>query len=94
MERTVTEHEIKGEHKLIREITKTYVTIGGIERLWDTHRAPQQVPGTLDGETYVKHDMNDLSDDVHALATHFWTADVHTSFEELLHKQATERNTL
>ena len=92
MERQVIEHEIKGEHKLIREIIKTYVTINGRERLWDTLRAPQHLPGTLDGETYIKHNLNDLSDDVHALATHFWTEDVHTSFEELLHKQADSTN--
>ena len=94
MERTVKEHEIKTEYNLIREITKTYVTIGGIERLWDTHRAPQEVPGTLEGETYVKHNLNDLSDDVHALATHFWTQQVHDEFEELLRKQQAEQNIL
>ena len=38
MERTVKDYEVKGEHKLIREITKTYVTVGGVERLWNTHR--------------------------------------------------------
>ena len=93
MERTVTEHEIKGEHKLIREITTTYYTTSdGVEHKGNPHRNPQHVPGKLDGETYVKHNLNDLSDDVHALASHFWTADVHTSYEELLHKQAAESN--
>ena len=92
MERTVTEHEIKGEYNFIREITKTYVTLNGEERLWDNHRAPQCLPGKLDGETYVKHNLNDLSDDVHALASHFWTADVHASYEEFLLKQAAEQN--
>ena len=92
MERTVTEHEIKGEYNFIREITKTYVTVNGEERLWDTHRAPQCLPGTLDGENYIKHNLNDLSDDVHALASHFWTADVHASYEEFLLQQAAEQN--
>ena len=91
MERIVTEHEIKGEYNFIREIRKTYVTVGTEERLWDTHRAPQEVPGTLEGETYVKHNLNDLSDDVHALASHFWTQAVHDGYEELLHKQAAEQ---
>ena len=91
MERQVKEHEIKGEHKFIREITKTYVTIGGIERLWDTHRAPQHVPGVLDGDTYVKTKTSALPTDVKALATHFWTQDVHDLFEALLKEQAEEQ---
>ena len=94
MERKVTEHEIKTEHKLIREITKTYVTIGGVERLWDTHRAPQHVPGSLVDETYVKTSMKDLSADVKVLAGHFWTQEVHDLFEALLVEQEAELNNL
>ena len=91
MERIVKEHEITTEYNFIREIRKTYVTVDGVERLWNNHREPQEVPGTLDGETYVKHNLNDLSDDVHALASHFWTQTVHDEYEEFLHKQAAEQ---
>ena len=94
MERTVTEYEVKGEYNFIREISRIYVTRNGIERLWDTVRPPNKVPGELDGEAYVKHDMNDLSDNVHALASHFWTEAVHASYEEFLHKQAAENSAL
>ena len=49
MERTITEHEIKTEYNLIREITRKYVTVDGVEYGPNTHRAPQHVPGTLNG---------------------------------------------
>ena len=88
MERIVTEHEIKGEHKLIREIRKTYITVNGVERLWDTHRAPQVVPGKLEEEQYVITDLTKEPADVAVLANHFWTHEVHTNFEALLKEQA------
>ena len=84
MERTVIEHEIKGEHKLIREITKTYVTVGGEERLWNNHRGPQCVPGILDGETYTQTDMKSLPTEVKALAGIFWNTELHHSYEAFL----------
>ena len=88
MERIVTEHEIKGEYNFIREITKTYVTINGVERLWDNLRAPQHIPGKLVEEKYIKTDMTELPTDVEVLANHFWTDEVHTNFEVLLKEQA------
>ena len=88
MERIVTDHEIKGEHKFIREIIKTYVTVNGVERLWNTHRAPQVVPGKLEEDTYVKTSTTDLPTDVKVLANHFWTEEVHSTFEALLKEQA------
>ena len=93
MERTVTEHEVKGEHQLIRVITKTYVTIDGKEKLWNNHRAPQHVPGTLEEDTYVKTPMSELSATVKVLAGHFWTEEVHASYETVL-KARKEANNL
>ena len=90
MERKITEHEIITEYNLIREITKTYVTVDGVERLWNTHRAPQHVPGTLSEGSYTKTSMKDLSADVKVLAGHFWTQDVHDLYEALLVEQAAE----
>ena len=81
MERIVKEHEITTEHKLIREITKTYVTVDGEERLWNTHRGPQHLPGTLDGETYTATDMKTLTPDVKALANLLWTAELQHEYE-------------
>ena len=92
MERHVKDYEVKGEHKLIREITKTYVTIDGVERLWNTHRSNQHQPGKLDGETYVQTDMSDLPTDVKALAAHFWTEEVQNGFKVLLETQQAEQN--
>ena len=92
MERTVKDYEVKGEHKLIREITKTYVTVGGEERLWETHRGGQHQPGKLDGETYIQTDMADLPADVKALAAHFWTEEVQNGFQVLLEAQQAEQN--
>ena len=91
MERIVTEHEIKTEYNLIREIRKTYITVNGVERLWDTHRAPQHVPGKLEEDTYVKTSTTNLPTDVKVLADHFWTEEVHASFELLLKEQASAR---
>ena len=91
MERIVIEHEIKTEYNLIREIRKTYITVNGVERLWDTHRAPQQVPGKLVEEQYVKTDMTELPTDVEVLANHFWTDKVHTDFEAMLRTQEEEQ---
>ena len=92
MERTITEHEIKTEYNLIREITRKYVTVDGVEYGPNTHRAPQHVPGTLNGGSYTKTSMKDLSADVKVLAGHFWTQEVHDLFEALLKEQAAELN--
>ena len=94
MERTVKDYEVKGEHKLIREITKTYVTVGGVERLWETHRGGQHLPGKLDGETYVQTDMSDLPTDVAALAAHFWDTELNHSYEAFLKVQLAAQNEL
>ena len=90
MERIVKEHEIKTEYNLIREITHKYVTVEGVEYGPNTHRAPQYVPGTLNGDVYSKTSMKDLPADVKVLAGHFWTQDVHDLFEALLKEQAAE----
>ena len=88
MERTVTDHEIKGEHKLIREITTTYYTTSdGVEHKGNPHRGPQCAPGKLDGETYIKTDVNDLPRDVKSLAGIFWDTELHHSYEAFLVKQ-------
>ena len=81
MERIVKEHEITTEHKLIREITKTYVTVGSEERLWDTHRGPLHLPGTLDGETYTPTDMKDLPTEVKDFAGLLWTEELQHEYE-------------
>ena len=93
MERTITEHEIKTEYNLIREITHKYVTVEGVEYGPNTHRAPQHVPGTLNGGSYTKTSMKDLPDTVKFLAGHFWTQEVHDLFEALLKEQAANLNT-
>ena len=91
MERIITEHEIKGEYKFIREITTTYFTTSdGVEHKGNTHRHPQHVPGTLEGDTYVKNKTTSLSADVKALATHFHTPEVHTGYEAYLVALAAE----
>ena len=92
--RTIKEHEIRTEYNLIREITKTYVTVDGVEYGPNTHRAPQHVPGTLVDDAYVKTDIKTLNADVKVLAGHFWTQDVHDLFEALLKEQAVEVNNL
>ena len=92
--RTIKEHEIRTEYNLIREITKTYVTVDGVEYGPNTHRAPQYVPGTLNGGSYIKTSMKDLPATVKVLAGHFWTQDVHDLFEALLKEQAAEVNNL
>ena len=94
MERTITEYEIKTEYNLIRQITKKYVTVEGVEYGPNTHRAPQHVPGTLVDDAYVKTDLKTLNADVKVLAGHFWTQDVHDLFEALLKEQAAELNNL
>ena len=83
MERTITEYEIKGEHKLIREITTTYYTTSdGVEHKGNPHRHPQNVPGTLDESgVYAQNPMTGVSNDVKALINNFWTSDVHASYE-------------
>ena len=81
MERIITEHEITTEHKLIREITKTYVTVGDEERLWNNHRGPKHLPGTLDGETYTVTDMKTLPTEVKALANLLWTTELQHEYE-------------
>ena len=92
MENITTEHEVKGEFKFIREITHTSATFNDVTYGPQIHRGPQCVPGTLEGETYVKHDLTGLSADVKALATHFWTPEVHIAFEAHLVAQAAENN--
>ena len=57
MERIVTEHEVRTEYNLIRQITKKWVTVDGVEYGPNTHREPQYVPGTLNGDTYSKTSM-------------------------------------
>ena len=94
MERKVIEYETRTEYNLIREITKTYITVNGVERLWDTHRAPQHVPGTLVDDTYVKTDLKTLNSTVKVLAGHFWTEDIHDLYEELLKEQQVEIDSL
>ena len=85
MERTVTEHEIKGEHKLIREITTTYYTTSdGVEHKGNPHRGPQCVPGILDGETYTQTDVKDLPNEVASIAGIFWNTELHHSYEAFL----------
>ena len=81
MERIIKEHEITTEHKLIREITRTYVTSNGEERLWDTHRGPNHLPGKLDGETYIATDMKTLPEEVKALANLLWTTELQHGYE-------------
>ena len=81
MERIVKEHEITTEHKLIREITRTYVTRGDEERLWDTHRGPKHLPGKLDGETYTSTDMKTLPEEVKELANLLWTTELQHGYE-------------
>ena len=93
MERTITEHEIKTEYNLIRQITHKYVTVDGVEYGPNTHRAPQYVPGSLNGGSYTKTSMKDLPADVKVLAGHFWTQDVHDLYEALLIEQAAQLNT-
>ena len=94
MERTLTEYEIKGEYRIIREITKTYVTIDGEERLWNNHRGVQNVPGKLDGETYIQTDIGDLPPDIAALAAHFWTEEVQNGFQSHLEVQQSKQKKL
>ena len=94
MERIVTEHEIKTEYNLIREITHKYVTVEGVEYGPNTHRAPQYVPGKLVDDVYSKTSMKDLPTDVKVLAGHFWTQDVHDLFEALLVEQQVEIDSL
>ena len=91
--RTITEHEIRTEHKLIQEFVKTYVTIDGEERLWKNVPSDVHHPGTLVDDAYVKTDVKTLNADVKILAGHFWTQDVHDLFEVLLKEQAVELNT-
>ena len=92
--RTITEHEIKGEYKFIREITKTYVTVNGVERLFDTHRGNQHTPGVLQDETYHPNAMTSFNDDLSALASHFWTQDVHNDWKEELLKKKEEQDAI
>ena len=83
MERIVKEHEITTEHKLIREITRTYVTVSGVEEELRSspHRGPNQVPGTLDGETYTPTDMKTLPTEVKAFANLLWTTELQHEYE-------------
>ena len=93
MERTVTEYEVKGEFNFIREITHTYFTTSdGVEHKGNTHRAPQHVPGTLVEDVYTKTDLNDLGANAKMFATHFWTPELHVSYEAVLVAQAAENN--
>ena len=94
MERIITEHEVKGEYKFIRQITHKYVTVDGVEYGPNTHRAPQHVPGKLVDDAYVKTDIKTLNADVKVLAGHFWTQDVHDLYEELLKEQQVEIDSL
>ena len=94
MERIITEHEIKTEYNLIRQITHKYVTVDGVEYGPNTHRAPQYVPGTLVDDAYIKTDLKTLNSDVKVLAGHFWTQDVHDLYEELLKEQQVEIDNL
>ena len=90
MERIITEHEIKTEYNLIRQITHKYVTVDGVEYGPNIHRAPQYVPGTLNEDVYSKTSMKDLPADVQFLAGRFWTQDIHDLYEALLKEQAAE----
>ena len=84
MEITKTNHEIKGDHKLIREITQAYIVRDNGEeiKLGVPHRHPQHVPGALDENgVYTQNPMTGVSLDVKALINHFWTSDVHASYE-------------
>ena len=95
MERIVTEHEIKGEHKIISVKEQTYVTLNGIEKPFGVpHRPPRHFPGTLVEGVYVKTDLKTLDADVKVLASHFWTQDVHDLFEELLKEQQVKIDSL
>ena len=87
MERIVNEHEIKTEHKLIREITKTYVTVDEVERLWNTHRGPLHAPGTIVDESFVSTDMKSLTPDVKELANLLWTTEINHAYEVFLNEQ-------
>ena len=93
-ERIVLEHEVTTEYKLIREISRIYITRNGVERLWDTERPPNHEPGTLkddNGTTvYIKTDTKDLPTDVKFLADRFWTEEVHHLFEQLKREQAAQ----
>ena len=89
MTRTIIDHEITTEHKLIRVITRKYITDDeGVEHTLPPHRAPNYVPGTLNGDAYTKTSMKDLPDTVRFLAGRFWTQEVHDLFEALLKEQA------
>ena len=88
MERTTTEYEIKGDYNLIREITHTFFTTSdGVEHQGNTHRYPQQVPGTLVNGVYVKTKLDDLSANVKAFATQLWTPELHVAYEAFLVEQ-------
>ena len=89
MERTITEHEIKGEYNFIRDITITYFTTSdGVEHKGNPHRGPQHVPGVLVEGAYVKTDMSTLGARAKAFATHLWTPELHTDYSAHLVAQA------
>ena len=94
MERQVKDYEVTGEHKLIREITRTYVTSNGVEEELRSspHRGGYHAPGTLDGETYVQTDMASLPTEVAAIAGLFWDSELNHSYEALLEAQQAEQN--
>ena len=102
MEKIITEHEVTGPYKFIREITTTYFTTSnGVEHKGEPHRHPQHVPGTLvdtvtdsDEKVYVKTDVNTLDTDAKMFATHFWTPELHADFETLLRSQEETSNLL
>ena len=86
MEITKTNHEVKGDYKVISEIHQDYLVRdnGDEVRLGAPHRPPRHHPGTLVDGTYVKTDLNTLDTDAKALAAHFWTEELHTDYEAYL----------